>query len=145
MATLRAWFLWTALWTAQCASYAIPDNNTRGSSNTSPADALSPLVRREESSTVSLGFVQRWATIGDSFTAGIGSGQRQGRFFSSDWQCSRYSHIWPYLVNMYIGSASKDFQFPPCSGARSQGVYQQAKDLAGNLDVVMLTAGGNDL
>lgn len=46
---------------------------------------------------------------------------------------------------MYIGSASKDFQFPPCSGARSQGVYQQAKDLAGNLDVVMLTAGGNDL
>lgn len=49
------------------------------------------------------------------------------------------------LVNHALGPAVKDFQYPACSGARSEGIYEQVNDMEGNLNLVMLTAGGNDL
>ncbi|KAK0612014.1 SGNH hydrolase-type esterase domain-containing protein [Immersiella caudata] len=110
-----AWLLWATLW----------------------SDALS---------SVSLDFVQRWAAIGDSFTAGIGSGARLSNLpLTGSSTCSRHVHTWPNLVNLYIGSTSKSFQYTACSGARTEGVFQQANALPSSLDVVMLTAGGNDL
>ncbi|KAK0613258.1 SGNH hydrolase-type esterase domain-containing protein [Immersiella caudata] len=96
---------------------------------------------------IDLDFVQSWAAIGDSFTAGIGSGTQLGNPISgsADWLCSRYSYTWPRLVDNAIGPAKKKFQFPACSGDRSEGIYRQAQGLEGDLDLVMLTAGGNDL
>lgn len=49
------------------------------------------------------------------------------------------------LVNYALGPAAKDFQYLACSGARSEGIYEQVNDMEGNLNLVMLTAGGNYL
>ncbi|KAM7185746.1 SGNH hydrolase-type esterase domain containing protein [Naviculisporaceae sp. PSN 640] len=90
-------------------------------------------------------WIHRWAAIGDSFTAGIGSGTQLGTYLTEAWKCSRYSYSWPKIVNKALGPAVQNFQFPACSGARTEQIRQQAANLAGNLDLVMMTAGGNDL
>ena len=91
---------------------------------------------------IELSFIQRWAAIGDSFTAGIGSGDLDRS--PGAYECSRYTYTWPNIVNRAIGSDSNNFQYLACSGARSYDVFQQVQQLEGNLDLVMLTAGGND-
>lgn len=92
-------------------------------------------------------WVKRFAAIGDSFTAGIGSGAALGSFFhnKSDWECSRYDQSYPMFIKNYLGSAIDDFQYPACSGDKSWQIYEQAKALQGNIDLLTLTAGGNDL
>lgn len=104
-------------------------------------------TKRDDEFSVSLNFVKKWAAIGDSFTAGIGSGKRTGfpAHGTRNWMCSRYTYTWPNIVNRRIGGGVADFQYPACSGARTGDIYEQAQDLSGNLDVVMMTAGGNDL
>jgi lysophospholipase L1-like esterase len=49
------------------------------------------------------------------------------------------------LVNMALGSSVQDFQFEACSGDRTGGIYQQVDNIKNDLDLVMMTAGGNDL
>ncbi|KZL71568.1 hypothetical protein CI238_12144 [Colletotrichum incanum] len=130
------------------ATYVIHSIDLHNETENTTPDIRSPLIaQREEDASVSLDFVQRWAAIGDSFTAGIGSGSRMGLppVHSDEWYCSRYTYTWPHMVDRAIGASKKDFQYPACSGARSAGIYNQANDLKGDLDVVMLTAGGNDL
>lgn len=111
----------------------------------------SPLVSRADSDPTDFSWVKRWAAIGDSFTAGIGSGKQLGSLVTTDpesrrnWRCSRYSYAWPQIVNHGLGPSVSNFQFPACSGDRTEGIYKQADALLGNLDVVMMTAGGNDL
>ena len=61
------------------------------------------------------------------------------------WKCSRYDYSWPQIVNEALGSSVKNFQFEACSGDRTDGIYNQVDALVSNLDVVMMTAGGNDL
>ncbi|KAK1984916.1 SGNH hydrolase-type esterase domain-containing protein [Colletotrichum cereale] len=102
------------------------------------------IVRAEE---VDFSFVQRWAAIGDSFTAGIGSGNQLGNLITLDetWKCSRFSYSYPQIVNQALGSSVKDFHYLACSGDRTDGIEKQAKALKGELDLVVLTAGGNDL
>ncbi|KAM0322464.1 hypothetical protein ACHAQA_009533 [Verticillium albo-atrum] len=141
------WFTWlsAALAPGLVASHAIPGVSP---SEATDAVATSTLFgKRDDEHIVSLDFVKRWAAIGDSFTAGIGSGSRMGNPFQGtrNWICSRYTYTWPHIVNRRIGGAMADFQYPACSGARTGGVYEQAGELSGDLDVVMLTAGGNDL
>ncbi|KAB5570388.1 SGNH hydrolase-type esterase domain-containing protein [Coniochaeta sp. 2T2.1] len=138
----HTWLLLAAaatLWTDAASSYAVPI----GDNDTVPVVA----ARQAGSASVSLGFVQRWAAIGDSYTAGIGSGERMGTLIegTQDWLCSRYTYTYPNMIDRFIGSARADFQYPACSGARTGEIFQQARALQGNLDVVMLTAGGNDL
>ncbi|KJZ70863.1 hypothetical protein HIM_09728 [Hirsutella minnesotensis 3608] len=110
-------------------------------------NALSIFEKRADDDAIVFDFVKRWAAIGDSFTAGIGSGSRLGLppVGSADWLCSRYSYTWPKIVDRAIGSQKTDFQYPACSGDRTGGIYEQAKQLEGDLHVVMMTAGGNDL
>ena len=144
------WLLAAVLWPAPCTPYAVrkdPVNSTGGGITPVRTHESPLLAERDDSSDVSFGFVQRWAAIGDSFTAGIGSGNQLGKppVNSADWMCSRYSYTWPQIVDRYIGPSKKDFQYPACSGDRSEGIYKQAQNLQGNLDLVMMTAGGNDL
>lgn len=116
------------------------------------ATYLPQVARAEE---LDLSFIERWAAIGDSFTAGIGdsftagigSGNQLGNMVTLDetWKCSRFSYSYPQIVNQALGSSVKDFQYLACSGDRTDGIEKQAKALKGDLDLVVLTDGGNDL
>lgn len=144
------WLLAAAMWPALSATYVINSielANETGGETTTPVVTSPLLAKRADDNLVKLDFVQRWAAIGDSFTAGIGSGKRAGLppVGSPDWLCSRYTYTWPQIVDRAIGSGRKDFQYTACSGDRSEGIYKQAQSLQGDLDVVMMTAGGNDL
>jgi len=95
-------------------------------------------------------WVKKWAAVGDSYSAGIGAGKPLGNPILDDpentnWYCSRYDTAWPVLVNEALGSSVEDFHFVACSGDRTGGVYRQIQALPSDLDLVMLTAGGNDL
>lgn len=91
-------------------------------------------------------WVSRFAAIGDSYTAGIGSGSRLGSLFHfNDWWCSRYDLSYPMIIRNYLGSNVEDFQFLACTGDQTKQVYDQVKKLDDNIDLLTLTAGGNDL
>ena len=120
----------------------IPASNDGSSTTSNPAQRL---VARDSNDPTNFDWINRWAAIGDSFTAGIGSGHAMGTYLTDAWKCSRYTYSWPQIVNKGLGPAVQNFQFPACSGARTENIRQQAQQLAGNLDLVMMTAGGNDL
>ncbi|KAJ5561370.1 esterase family protein [Penicillium sp. DV-2018c] len=93
-------------------------------------------------------WVKKWAAVGDSYTAGIGSGNPLGKAFltfagDEDYQCSRYDTSYPMILKDSLGSAG--FHFAACSGDRTGNIYQQIQSLDGDLDLVVMTAGGNDL
>lgn len=92
-------------------------------------------------------WITRWAAVGDSFTAGIGSGSPLGTVFTSraDWACSRYDRSYAEVLNRAFGSTVDDFQFVACSGDRTEDIYTQIQNMDGDLDLVVMTAGGNDL
>jgi lysophospholipase L1-like esterase len=106
-----------------------------------------PELFRRAGDPTSFAWVHRLAAIGDSFTAGIGSGNQLGDVFhrQNDWKCSRYDLSYPMLINNLIGPSINDFQFPACSGDRSVQINEQVRNLKGNLNMVVMTAGGNDL
>lgn len=102
------------------------------------------IMRRDGPDPGDFSWIKRWAAIGDSFTAGIGS----GRIYSQrpdDIACSRYGHSYPALIDRVLGSSVSSFQYLACSGDRSIQIGNQITSLKGSLDLVMLTAGGNDL
>ena len=124
------------------------------------ASTVPPQLQKREDDPTDFTWIERWAAIGDSYTAGIGAGAPLGRIFDDelaielpdgtisghgDWYCSRYNRAYPMVIENQFGSHVKDFQFLACSGDRSQQIYQQAQHLKGDLDLVTLTAGGNDL
>ncbi|KAM7210288.1 SGNH hydrolase-type esterase domain containing protein [Rhypophila decipiens] len=118
-------------------------------SNSSGISDASPLIGRQVSTVARFDFrwVKRWAAIGDSYTAGIGAGKPLGTRSKNrdDWECSRWSHGWPRLINAWLSPSRRDFQYPACSGDRSVDIYEQARSLQGDLDLVVMTGGGNDL
>lgn len=126
----------TALWAgAQCYDFPIFQGANATKTGRDPSD---------------FSWVKRWAAVGDSYTAGIGSGAPLGNYLTeqpgeTDWYCARYDTSYPVIVNNALGPSVENFQFEACSGDRTGGVYNQIKALSGNLDLVMLTAGGNDL
>ncbi|KAL4890674.1 SGNH hydrolase-type esterase domain-containing protein [Aspergillus ambiguus] len=89
-------------------------------------------------------WITRWAAIGDSFTAGIGA----GNLWSNDYEdvkCSRYDKSYIGILDHVFGDSVRHFQYVACSGARTSDILEQAKALAPNLNLVVMTAGGNDL
>lgn len=107
----------------------------------------SSLLQSRDANPADFSWAKRWAAVGDSYTAGIGSGRQLGDLYHKldDWLCSRYDLSYPMLVNGALGAAVEKFQFPACSGDRSQQIYDQINKMDGMLDLVMMTAGGNDL
>ncbi|OGM49583.1 hypothetical protein ABOM_001752 [Aspergillus bombycis] len=100
-----------------------------------------------------LSFITRMAAIGDSYSAGIGAGDRLGSVLdaldsTSDWACSRYDHAYPYLINTdeRLGDpGTRTFEFKSCSGAVINDVINdQIPNISGNQQVILLSAGGND-
>ncbi|KKK22529.1 hypothetical protein P175DRAFT_0500860 [Aspergillus ochraceoroseus IBT 24754] len=89
-------------------------------------------------------WIHSWAAIGDSFTAGIGA----GNLYSSDKndrKCSRYDRSYPALLEREFGPSVKQFNYAACSGDRTPGIWEQVLGLQGEMDLVVMTAGGNDL
>ncbi|KAF1812794.1 SGNH hydrolase [Eremomyces bilateralis CBS 781.70] len=101
-------------------------------------------AKRQSNTVTDFSWVKRWAAVGDSYTAAIGAGRLWGQR-KDDYACSRYDRGYPALVNNFLGSHVEDFQYPACSGDRSVNIINQINALKGNLDLVMMTAGGNDL
>ncbi|KAK4441921.1 SGNH hydrolase-type esterase domain-containing protein [Podospora aff. communis PSN243] len=134
-----SWLLLAAtLWPGLVTSFAVPPPPIFNGSSSGAG-----LGKR--STPVSLGWVKRFAAIGDSFTAGIGSGKPMTSDSRYDNRaCSRFDYGWPSIVSQNLPELNY-MDYPACSGARSTDVWEQARNLASNLDVVMLTAGGNDL
>ncbi|KAH7128006.1 SGNH hydrolase-type esterase domain-containing protein [Dactylonectria estremocensis] len=99
-------------------------------------------------------WINKIAAIGDSYSAGIGAGDRLGGISdaldpTSDWACSRYTGSYPYLVSNdeRLGdAANRNFQFKSCSGAVSKDVLeQQIPALDADQQVILLSIGGNDV
>jgi len=90
-------------------------------------------------------WIATWAAVGDSFTAGIGS----GNVYSSrkeDQACSRYDYSYPSIMNQYFGSSVSNFYYLACSGDTSVDIAAQIATLSSqSLDLAVMTAGGNDL
>jgi lysophospholipase L1-like esterase len=116
----------------------------RDSNSTMTQNPANVLWRRDTDPT-DFSWISKWAAIGDSFTAGIGSGYQLGIPLTEDWFCSRYSYSWVKILNYAFGPTVTDFQYPACSGDRTEQIFNQAVNLNGPLDLVMMTAGGNDL
>ncbi|KAH7114166.1 SGNH hydrolase-type esterase domain-containing protein [Dactylonectria estremocensis] len=96
-----------------------------------------------------LSFIKKLAAVGDSYSAGIGAGDRLGKLTSRpDYACSRYSHGYPNIVNSdgRLGDESKrTFEFKSCSGAVMDDVLDtQIPELSSDQQFILLSAGGND-
>lgn len=89
-------------------------------------------------------WIHRWAAIGDSFTAGIGAGNLYSKD-KEDWRCSRYDRSYPARLELAFGGGPSFFQYLACSGDRTEQIYEQVQKMEGDMDFVVLTAGGNDL
>lgn len=100
-----------------------------------------------------LSHITKMAAIGDSYSAGIGAGERLGNLLEvldsqSDFMCSRFDQSYPYFINNdgRLGDPSKrQFQFRSCSGAVIDDVLtKQIPAIDGGQQVIVLSAGGND-
>ncbi|KAG9655336.1 SGNH hydrolase, partial [Aureobasidium melanogenum] len=86
-------------------------------------------------------WITKWAAIGDSYSAGIGCG------YLLEPECKRYNFSFPSLINVdeRMGDTPRDFQFLACSGAVSSQILEtQVPQIADGVQVVTVTAGGND-
>lgn len=114
------------------------------------SEELIPKIFSRDDDPTDFGWIKRWAAVGDSFTAGIGSGAPLGNPIkdppgNNNWYCSRYDTSYPMIINDALGPSVEDFQFVACSGDRTGGIYKQIQEMEGELDLVIMTAGGNDL
>lgn len=83
-----------------------------------------------------LSFYKKGAAIGDSYTAGIGAGNRV------QWGCSRYDGSYASLValQLEVDPDELDFTYTACSGAVVDEITTQAKKLSTGQEFVMMTA-----
>jgi lysophospholipase L1-like esterase len=87
-------------------------------------------------------WIENFASIGDSYSAGLGSGNRL------DWSCSRYASSYPYILHTSLlgENPNRTHQFLSCSGATSTEILEkQVPALNSNLDLLTISAGGNDI
>ncbi|KAH8724744.1 SGNH hydrolase-type esterase domain-containing protein [Phaeosphaeriaceae sp. PMI808] len=104
-----------------------------------------PFVDAEQlviSSPTRFPWIQKFASIGDSYSAGLGSGERL------DWSCSRYASSYPNILHSSLlgENANRTHQFLACSGATSTEILEkQVPALGHDLDLLTISAGGNDI
>lgn len=157
MSTLIIWTLLLTSLLPETSAYAVKRPRQTSNNRTSFKHLIHsepPVLRpRKDGDPTDYSWVKNLAAIGDSFTAGIGAGNHLGEaYYNKDvnkggdnYQCSRYDLSYPMLVNNVIGPSVKDFQFPACSGDRSVQIFDQVSNLKKDIDMVIMTAGGNDL
>ena len=108
------------------------------SSTTNPPDQF-PLGTE---SPTKFPWVQKFASIGDSYSAGLGAGDRL------DFYCSRYAKSHPNILHTSLLGSNKlrTHQFLSCSGQTSTEILEsQIPALATDLDLLTISAGGNDI
>jgi lysophospholipase L1-like esterase len=90
-----------------------------------------------------LSWIQSMASIGDSYSAGLGSGKRV------HFSCSRYDTAYPTIVRNFLKTASRlnvTHQSLACSGADTTEILtKQVPVLDTNLNLITMSAGGNDI
>lgn len=90
-----------------------------------------------------LSWIQTMASIGDSYAAGLGAGQRV------DFSCSRYDTAYPTIVHEFLKTAPRSnvtHQSLACSGADTTEISaKQIPLLDTNLNLITISAGGNDI
>lgn len=145
------------MFSAFSSSYVMRAPDSSDTNDTHRVPSRNNVQRQEGTDPGDFSWVRRWAVVGDSYTAGIGAGTQLSDVFHPGytWWCSRYYESYPMVINNILGSEATNFQFQACSGDRTRQIYQQIEGtrydsflhtpLQGNLDLVMLTAGGNDL
>ena len=154
-----------AMATVRCSA-AISDGGAFLVSATERKNAT--LIARDGNSfnPADLSSITKLAAIGDSYSAGIGAGQKLGStlqfldldrgkvnlmvFYiavtnlSKDYACNCYNHLYPYLINYNkrLGdSLKRKFQFKLCSGAIIGDVLRrQIPALDSNQQVILLSA-----
>lgn len=87
-------------------------------------------------------WIQSFASIGDSYSAGLGSGSRL------DWSCSRYASSYPHILHTSLlgPNPNRTHQFLSCSGATSTEILEkQVPLLSDDIDLLTISAGGNDI
>ncbi|KAL1864953.1 hypothetical protein VTK73DRAFT_5582 [Phialemonium thermophilum] len=104
-----------------------------------------------------LSYIRKLAALGDSYSAGIGAGNRLGslleidsqggKYITQDVSYPRYDHSYPSLVSQdpAFGDTPPDFQYLSCSGAVTEDVLEkQLPKLEPNQQAILLSIGGND-
>lgn len=86
--------------------------------------------------------LQTFASIGDSYSSGLGSGPRL------DFPCSRYASSHPHLLHTSLlgPNPNRTHHFLSCSGHTSTQVLQtQIPNLPSDIHLLTISAGGNDV
>lgn len=87
-------------------------------------------VAETETDFEDLSFIRSWASIGDSYAAGIGAGKKVDR------GCSRYDLSYPYFISSdeRLGTApfGRNWQNLACSGATTSDVIKKQIPALGN-------------
>ncbi|KAK1585590.1 SGNH hydrolase-type esterase domain-containing protein [Colletotrichum navitas] len=93
-----------------------------------------------------LSWVKKWAAVGDSYSAGIGSGKL---YPGSEEDCSRYDQSYPAYIQSHElmpQNPPAAFEFLSCSGATAPEVLaNQVVGMGTGYDVITVSAGGNDV
>ncbi|KAJ4303118.1 hypothetical protein N0V90_002010 [Kalmusia sp. IMI 367209] len=92
--------------------------------------------------TTKFPWIQRLASIGDSYSAGLGAGER------IDFYCSRYAKSYPNILHTSLlgKNDNRTHQFLACSGQTSTEILDtQVPALSTDLDLLTISAGGNDI
>ncbi|KAF2868500.1 SGNH hydrolase-type esterase domain-containing protein [Massariosphaeria phaeospora] len=87
-------------------------------------------------------WIRNFASIGDSYAAGLGAGSRM------DWLCSRYAQSYPNMLHTSLlgPNSARTHQFLACSGASSTEILdKQVPALGPDIDLLTISAGGNDI
>ncbi|KAK1973372.1 SGNH hydrolase-type esterase domain-containing protein [Colletotrichum cereale] len=94
-----------------------------------------------------LSWVKKWAAVGDSYSAGIGSGNLYPGNNSED--CSRYDQSYPAYIQSHElmpQDPPAAFEFLSCSGATAPVILDnQVTGMGTGYDVITVSAGGNDV
>ncbi|KAF1967013.1 SGNH hydrolase [Bimuria novae-zelandiae CBS 107.79] len=104
----------------------------------SPPEQLPP----EATQTTKFPWIQKFASIGDSYSAGLGAGNRL------DFYCSRYAKSYPNILHTSLlgSNEHRTHQFLSCSGQTSTEILEtQVPALHDDLDLLTISAGGNDI
>ncbi|KAH8763228.1 kinetoplastid membrane protein 11, partial [Diaporthe sp. PMI_573] len=92
-----------------------------------------------------LSWVKKWAAIGDSYSAGIGSGSP---FPNSSAACARYDQSYPAFIQdneLMPQDPAAAFEYLACSGATGPEILaSQVSALGTGYDLITVSAGGND-
>lgn len=87
-------------------------------------------------------WIRNFASIGDSYSAGLGAGDRL------EFYCSRYAQSYPNILHTSLlgDDDQRTHQFLSCSGATSTEILEkQVPALNTNIDLLTISAGGNDI